>query len=420
MVAEWVRSVFCVFDKRPLLSDVEYDYQIIYDPDDLDALFYAEPTASGWVAKKIEGSHRNQALYAAKEPCDIKSGDLPLTHGDINTTYGIILGNMYLLYYPFGKKFSFVNDVIPSSFDDQLSEVLTDDVDNIEDELPDRIYVREYLRYGEACGGLAGFDRIFASSGSAKALTVDPEVLALRDRLIAENKDQLHDRTVQAKIEEAVVAADKKSFENDPARDYLITSKSFNPTRKKQLIMIGGSSGFGNAGDSSFIASSLRDKWKIPDIPVHANEARAGSFFRGKETQYGGYDVKISYRMAMNSRVTTEFCGTKRGKPITLNESNSKQMIGLYAVTPNGPQLITKDNVGKLLNKTFMYYSPQYCKVDGSSFCATCIGKTYSRLPSGLPSVVANIGDVYMYDKMKRMHGKAMITVVLHLYSISY
>lgn len=419
-IADWVRSVFCVFDKRPLLSDATYDYQVIFDPSDLDALFVAVPHEGKRHAVKLTGSKKFSPLYHAKEACDIKAGALPLQHDDINTTYGIILGNMYLLHYPFGNKFKFINGEIGGSFEDTLASLLTDDVKEGEQELDDRIYVREYLLYGEACGALGGFDRIFASSGSPKALTVAPEVLQLRDKLIAENKHQLHDRTVQAKIEEQLVAADKKSFENDPARDFLITSKSFNPTRKKQLIMIGGSSGFGNDGDASFIPTSLRDRWKVEDIPVHANEARAGSYFRGKETQYGGYDVKVSYRMAMNSRVAMDFCGTTRGKPIALNETNAKQVIGLYAVTPKGPVLIDKDNVKNLIGKTFMYYSPQYCKVDGSSYCATCIGKTYSRLPNGLPSVVASIGDVYMYDKMKRMHGKAMTTAVLNLKAISY
>lgn len=418
---DWVVGAFCVLRERPLLQDATYDYQIIFDHTDTKHLYAAIPDETGnRHPVLIEGTDRSLAPFFAKEEVDIGENVLPLNNPACNTTYGIILGNMFILHYPFGSKFPFVNDVIPGSFEDQLALLLTDDVANIEDEDPSKVYVREYAKYAEACGALAGFAFLFASSGSEKALTVDKSVLVLRDKLIKENAHQLGDVKVQAEIERQLVAADKASFANDPARDFLITGKSFNPTRKKQLVLIGGSSGFGTDGEATFIATSLRDKWKVKDLPAHANEARAGSYFRGKETQFGGADVKVAYRMAMNSKVAKDFCGVTIGKRITISEYNAKRMVGLYAVTPTGPKEITKENIGTLNGKTMMYYSPQYCQVEGSSYCAVCIGKVYSRLPNGIPSVVANIGDVYMYDKMKRMHGKALVTTTLNLKAISY
>lgn len=418
---DWVVGAFCVLRERPLLQDATYDYQIIYDHTDKEYLYAAVPDGAGdRHPVRIENTSRGIAPFDAKEEVDIPQNALPLKNPACNTTYGIMLGNMFLLYYPFGTKFNFVNDIIPNGFEDQLAALLTDDVAPGQTEDPGRVYVREYMLYGEACGALAGFAFIFASSGSPKALTVDPAVLELRNTLIKANAHQLNDVKVQAQIEKEVVAADKASFANDPARDFLITGKSFNPTRKKQLVMIGGSTGFGTDGEATFIGSSLRDKWKRVDIPAHVNEARAGSYFRGKETQFGGADVKVAYRMAMNSRVAKDFCGATIGKRITITEYNTKRMIGLYAVTPAGPKEITKENALTLNGKTMMYYSPQYCQVDGSSYCAVCVGKIYSRLPNGIPSVVANIGDVYMYDKMKRMHGKALITTILNIKAIAY
>lgn len=418
---DWVIGAFCVLKDRPLLQDATYDYQIIFDHTDTKHLYAAIPDESGSRHPvKIEGTDRTLAAFFVKEEVDIPANALPLNNPACNTTYGIMLGNMFLLHYPFGNKFPFVNDVIPSSFEDQLATLLTDDPAKGQEEDPTKVYVYEYGKYAEACGALAGFAFIFASSGSEKALTVDKSVLELRDKLIKENAHQLNDIKVQAEIERQVVEADKASFKNDPARDFLITGKSFNPTRKKQLVMIGGSSGFGTDGEATFIATSLRDKWKVKDVPAHVNEARAGSYFRGKETQFGGADVKVAYRMAMNSKVAKDFCGVTTGKRITISEFNAKRMVGLYAVTPSGPKEITKENVGTLNGKTLMYYSPQYCQVDGSSYCAVCVGKIYSRLPNGIPSVVANIGDVYMYDKMKRMHGKALVTTILNLRAISY
>ena len=409
----WVISVFSVVDPRPHITEVTYPYQIIYDPTDKDALFFAQPTETdGYVSVKIDGSNASQPLYGAKEGVDIAAGALPLNNEDMNTSYGIILGNMYLLHYPFGTKFDFHNGVIPQSFENRLTKLLTDDVANPDDEQPDRIYVREYMRYGEACGALGAFDRLFAASGSPKALTVDPAVLTLRDKLVAQYKDQLSDPRIQAMIEEQVVAADKASFKGDPAEDFLITSKSFNPTRKKQLIMIGGSAGFGGAdgGTASFIPTSLRDGWRVEDIPTHANEARAGSFFRGKETALGGSDVKVGTRMGMNSKIAEKFCGAKTGMPTIISEFDATMYLGLYVVGKNGPILIQDTNIKDLIGKEIMVHSPTHCQTEGDGYCETCIGTTWSILKDGVTNIITNIGDVFMYDKMKRMHGKALST----------
>ena len=411
---DWIISAFSIQRYVPQLSEVTYPWALIKDSSDEDKYFVAVPTEDGYVSEKIEDSDINLPLFQAKEPCDIPANSLPLENEACNTTYGIILGNMFLLYYPFKNKFKFLNNMISSDMDFEISQRLVDNVANPKMEENDKIYVREYLAYGEACNFISSLDHLFASSGSLAAMSVSDDVIKLRDNLIKENKDNLHDRVVQAKIEEAVVAADKASFAGDEdAKDYLVSGKAFNPTRKKQLILIGGSSGFGDAGEASFIPTSLKDGWRKEDIAIHANEARAGSYFRGKETQFGGADVKVANRIMMNSRIEEEFCGTTRGKKTIIREKNKFMYIGLYLMTKQDPVLITKDNVNQLVDKEVYLYSPQYCMTAGASYCATCIGRTYSRLPNGIPSVVTNIYDIFMYDKMKRMHGKATNTVVV-------
>jgi hypothetical protein len=413
----WVISSFSVVNPRPHITEVTYPYEIIYDPTDKDALFFAQPTeAGGYTSIKIEGSKADQPLYRAKEGVDISAGSLPLRHDDMNTSYGIMLGNMYLLHYPFGTKFDFHNGVITQNFENHLTKLLTDDVTNIEDELPNRIYVREYMRYGEACGALGAYDRLFSASGSPKVLTIDPTVLALRDKLVNQYKDQLSDPRIQAMIEEQVVAADKASFKGDPAEDFLISGKSFNPTRKKLLAMIGGSAGFGGSegGTASFIPTSLRDGWRVEDIPIHANEARAGSFYRGKETAMGGSDVKVGTRMGMNSKISEKFCGAKTGIPTTITKLDTFMYLGLYVVGKSGPILITDNNITDYVGKEIMIHSPTHCRTEGDGYCETCIGTTWSTLKNGVTNIITNIGDVFMYDKMKRMHGKALFTTTFH------
>lgn len=409
---DWVISVFAVVDKRPTIPEATYAYQIVCDPADPDKLFAMMPTENGLVSTLITDSDMRLPLYVANEPLDIVDGEIQMPTGDINTTYGIILGNMYLLYTPFGNKFKFINGEIPENITDKIRDLLTDDVAPGVEERHDRIYVREYLKFGVACDRLSGFDTLFTFSGSPKLLTVDPGVLELRDKLIAENRDKLHDPRIQSEIEEQVVAADKASFKGDPAEKFLISGKSFNPTRKKRLIMIGGSAGFGGAdgGKATFIPSSLRDGWKLDDIPSHVNDARAGSYFRGKETALGGTDVILATRMGMNTRIEEKFCGATTGLKIKISKEHYKKYYGLYLVNGSEPLLLTPENISQYEGKTVSRHSPAYCKVKGDAYCRYCIGDGWSLLRNGVNNVLSNIGDVFMNDRMKRMHGKALKT----------
>lgn len=410
---EWCIAAFSAVVKRPTLSEATHEFQLIYDGSDPKSLFTTVRTDGNLTAVKIIGSDINTALFKAKEGVDIKEGDIKgLVTGNINTSYGIILGNMYLLHYPFGGKFKFINDVIDGGFDKSLSTLLRDTPKDGKPRNPNFIYPDEYMRYGEACGAVAGLDKLFSTAGSANTLSVSPTVIELRDRLIKEHAHELDDIRVQANIEQQLVAADKESFKgDDDALDFLVSRKSFNPTRKKQLIMVGGSSGFGgaNGGTASFIPTSLKDGWDIKDLPVYANEARSGSFFRGKETALGGTEVKNATRMAQNFKLIAEFCNTDRGKPEMVTEETKRKFVGRNIKGMDGVIAITKDNVDSYVGKRVEVYSPQYCKVPGDGYCNTCIGANWSLLKDGLGTALTNIGDVLMAERMGRMHGKALV-----------
>lgn len=416
---DWVLSAFSVVRTRPRLSDVTYPYQIITDPKNPEALFFANPVDDGFDSVEIEGTVLNEVPFRAKEALDIVEGNIPLTTGNIKTTYGRILQNMFLLFYPFGTKLGYINGPITTKFEEQIPALLEDNIP-MEQRKGDRIYVDEYIRFMEAVDALTTYDHLFVSSGSAAILVVADEVLTLREQLIAANKDNLNDKTIEAKITEQLVEADKASFKGDEdSTDFLITGKSFNPTRKKQLIMMGGSGGFGSTTPTTFVGSSLADGWKKEHIHLHGNEARAGSYFRGKETQHGGADTKDANRIMMNAGIVADYCGTSVGKSTFHLKENTSKYIGLYAVNGTNPTLITKDNIGALASKDFQVHSPMYCKAPKPGYCRVCLGKTYSLLERGVGSAVTNIYDVYMYDKMGRMHGVQLVTVRLDVFKIS-
>lgn len=417
---DWVVSAFCIVESRPAQSDVAYHGQLMQYPPQADVIHWYNATESK--AVPIIGSRMNAALFNAKESIIAKAGTLPMIHSDTATTYGQLLANLCLLYYPFGDLFPYTTSVIKGSFDSVLAERLVDDPPPGQPAPEGKITVTQLHAFSESCGYLASLAPIFASSGSRKAVTVDPSVLQLRDKLLKEHAHELDNKAVVAKIEDELVKADKATFKGDDAEDFLITGKSFNPTRKKMLVMIGASEGFGQSGGKyDFIAGSLRDRWKVKDIPAYANEARSGSYNRGKETQMGGADVKVSFRMAWSLSIAEEFCGATTGFPTQIRDDlPSSFYIGRYIVGKTQPIEITKENLQQYMNQTVMLHSPQYCRTKGSGLCAVCMSKRYSVMRHAMPNVVSNIGDVFMYDKMKRMHGKPLVGLTIDLSKIQY
>lgn len=420
MNRDWIITTFCAVRNRPTFNEAKYDGQVITKGGEDTLLYFFDKESNS--AIPIEDTNVKTSVLNFRSVETIKAGEIPLVESDIATTYGIFLGNMIMLHYPFGTKHPFVNGVITSKQVDWITERLVDNPPNGGDVPADKVSVKEFVKFGESCGYISSLATYFASSGSSNTTTVNPAVLKLRDQLYKKYEGKLHDRTVQAIIEEELVKADKTTFENDPdGKAYLTSGKAFNPVRKKTYLSVGGTSGFGGENAKAFIGNSLREKWKVEDIHHYANEARSGSYFRGKETQYGGYETKLAYRMAMTSTVAEDFCKANRGMAISfLPTTNLNYYIGRNVVTKNGPVELTAGNVGSLVGKRVMIHSPQYCQTDGGSYCAICMGKKYSQLRSGVPSVVAHIGDVLMYDKMKRMHGKALVTFTVAMQNIMY
>lgn len=434
MRRSWLVEVFCIKKEYPAVQDATYEGQLVRGPNPDLYYFKGKGQDGKYAPILIEDAKVGSAIFSPKEPVMLKAGEIPILDHDIATTYGRVVGNAVILMYPFGTKFKYSQIPFGGWFEKILEQRVEDNltvdvrVNNVlikqmtkVGEDPSKIYVHEFLTYGEACGYLASLAPMFASSGSVKAMTVDKSVLAYRDKLLKEYAHDLDNRATQVMIEQKLVAADKASFKGDPAEDFHISEKSYNPTRKKALILIGGEDGFGDDGDRTFIGKSLRDKWDVKDIPAHANSARAGSYFRGKETQFGGADVKMAYRMSFSLRVAKEdFCGTTRGVANIIDEANKKYFMGLYIVGKKGPILITEENVTNYYGRPVMVHSPEYCKSGGTTLCKVCLGKTYGKLGNGLPAMIANIGDVFMYDKMKRMHGKAGKTTYLNVKAICY
>lgn len=411
---DWVLGCFAV----TLTEDSEdwtrwpYPYRIVFKENEA---YFIDPEKSGDLTR-LEGVVEGEPFFSMSESTVLNPGDLVNVKEKVKTNYGNVLFNAVVLIWPFGDKFPFMTGRVSGKDLDRLvTENLTDTPPVGSSRDPKKVYVDELLKYCDAITSLGGYTQLCVPAASPKSLTVDPAVLAERDRLLEKHKDQLNDPAVLADIEKRLVEMDKKSFVGDEAEGFLISKKSFGVVRKKLYIMHGAETGFGeNVSDMAVIPTSLAEGWNIDELPAMADSLRFGSYNRGAQTALGGESVKYFHRVFQNTKIAEEDCGSKLGWDWVVTEDNCKDLDGLYSATQMGKdgksfqytEEWLKQNVGKTINVR----SPMLCKTEGTSFCVKCMGERLALNPQGLIIATADVGSRFMSIFMAAMHGKALQT----------
>lgn len=391
-----------------------HPYEVVVLDTDKESYYFIDPNNDNQPSK-IEGSSRKQALFHMRDRIQLKPGDLPNVTAEIDTTCGNVLVNALVLIWPFGKKVPFQTGQINGR---KLEAYLVTRLHNTpqpgEERSEDKLYVDELIKYCDAMSSLGSLASLNVPGPSEKTLTIDPAIPKRRDELLDEYKDKLHDPAILARIEQELVAMDKKSFENDPAKGFMTSGKQYDVQRKRQFILVGSESGFGS-GDGTItpITKSLKEGWDFNEMPQIVDNLRSGSYNRGQETAMGGESVKYFYRIFQNTRVAEDDCGTKEGIDWTIDEYNYASFNNLHlaggAKDPDTSRLIT-EKLKNMIGKTVKIRSPMLCKTKAPSFCARCIGDTLAASPTGLHIATADIGSAFMLVFMKKMHGVALKT----------
>lgn len=424
---DWVLRAYSVTRHKPIntldkASIRHYDIHLASEQD--TRLHFVDPEkvflnpnakASDWLTV-IDDSDKTQPLLGVNERLTLFDGDLPNVFTDIYTTYGTALANMYLLVYPFKSKIAYMNfRQNGSEVEDKIAELLVADPPQGESRRPDKIYVDEYLSFCDSASALAGFASICAPSASMKSLTVDPSVIKLRDELLEQYKDKLHDIAYISLIQGKLAAADKATFKGDSAEGFYIKSKAFDIARMKALIMHGVEVGFGEASDDSkLIRTSLAEGWNVHKMSVMVDSLRAGSYNRGHQTALGGESVKYFYRVFQNVRLGMDDCKSISGLWWDVNKYTMKEFPGRYMVVNGTSETvqITKENVKEVLagRTSVQIRSPMICQSEGSTYCKKCLGDKLAISPNSIYVQVSDIGSTFMYTFMKLMHGIVLST----------
>lgn len=405
----WIFTAFTVtkLKEQPRPDDL-WDYRL-FESDGRYA--YVDPATKQLVP--LENTDVNQPLFDFKEKFTVKAGEIANVTEDTLTTYGNALFNVVAIVSAFGKKLPYVNSrkgpgAIESLF---VSKIVSNPKPG--EEVPEgKVTVAETHKHLAAMHDvIQNLDAICVQSTSPAMLGVKPEVIALRDRLLEENKDRLDDLTVVASIVKQLVAADKASFKGDPAEGFFIKDKHFAVVRLRTKILHGIEYSFDDDGTFELITKSLNEGWDFTKFPALNNSLRDGSYNRGAKTALGGEAVKFFYRRYQNSHLVRGDCGTTVTIPRRVTKLNAKRLVGNYYVDPvKGLTYIDEATVDGLVGQTLQMRDPAGCRAGGFDYCETCFGNALDDSPEMIANVMAEVASRFMSIFMAKMHGTQLRT----------
>lgn len=400
----WVVSAFAQIYEGPEAWKADpYPYRIVQTP---TGIFYVDADNTANLIA-LEDATPGAAPFAFKDKVDLKAGDLPNLHEDLQSNYGNLLFNWICVVYPFGTKIDYLRGRVSPRQLEKL--VLSRYKENPENGVRDEkaIYTDEWLRLANAAFHLENFSQLCVPAGSERAMVTHPGMKELRDRLYEENKERLHDPSVVADIVSKLGALDKEWLKDDEdAMGFLIKEKSFATVRRKLFTTMGSEAGLEDSVRVEPIKAPLSEGWDIDSFAALNNTLRAGSFNRGAQTMLGGEQVKWLLRASSNLRVAGKDCGSRIGNQVTVTADTLNKYIGFSAILSEGIEKLEKENIGNYIGKTIRIRSPMFCQYEKTDFCETCIGDRLSLNPTALFSAISNIGSTMLLLFMASAHSK--------------
>ena len=375
-----------------------------------DQYGFVDPETKGLVT--IEDSQVGTTLFPVAEEIVLEAGDIGNLTKRKRTTYGNALFNACAFSYCFGKTIPYLNSA--ANADKIMGMYVSKIVDTpAEGETLEegKVGVEQAYKHADAMFNvIAPLSIQITQSSSEAVLGVDPKVIELRDKLLEENKDRLTDLTVVADITKQLIAADKATFENDPAKGFLFKSKAFDVVRLRTQIMYGVEFSFEQDGTFTLVTRSLTEGWDISKFAEYNNSMRDGSFNRGAMTALGGEAVKKAYRRFQNSKIIAEECQT----PITIYRrvlpELAKRLVGRFYVEGKALQQTTNENIQTLVGREIEFRDPAGCRAGGFNYCRYCYGVSLDLTPMAVSNAMSEPYSQQMYIFMKKMHGTSLKT----------
>lgn len=357
---------------------------------------------------KIEDAVTGAPLYNIYEPVKVKPGDAPNITKEYETDYGNLLFNWIVVVHPFGDMFEFVpKNLKISDIEAKIEPLFEDDLEEGQQPVKGRVYVKDYLTFSKCCFFLTNLNQLVTCSITEK-ISLPPDGLdEFKAALFEEYKGQEEDPIAVAAIEKRIFEFDEAYRKGDPGNRFIHSKKAVKVVRKKALLIFGTEPH--PSGDPSkvfLVKDSLNQGLDLKNMPVLMNSLRAGTYARGKETQFGGVVYKDLVRALSGNEIVDGHCKTTRGLPYIVDESNLKKFVG-FSIMGGAPRLLESEaDVGAYLGKTIQISSPMYCDQVVYRYCRTCMGETSWKTKSSITQEGTAVGQGFLGVFMSAMHGK--------------
>lgn len=413
----WVISAFALIaEDQEAWKRKPYPYKIIQSP---TGNYFLDPEQNN-IPVLIDDAPAGEPIFKMQDPITLQVGDLANVIQVTETTIGNTLANAIVVVYPFGAKIPFITGRFsPKTLEKMIVKRLKDNPKDESERNETDLYVDEYLKFTDAMFSLVGYTQLCTPAHTEKSLIQCPGVYDLRDKLLEQYKDRLHDPATIAIIDAALIAFYRDWLKDDDSLNFLINKKSIDIVRKKLFMMYGAEPGLEEGASVELIKSSLSQGWDINSFPAMNNNLRAGSYMRGQQTELGGVAVKELLRASSNLRITEEDCGSILGVSIVAQAGEEDKLIGFTSILRSNDQMstnsshsfekITDENVGKYLGKAVMLRSAMFCKLDKTDYCKTCVGDRLASSPTGLPTVISAYGSTFLSIMMAGAHARALV-----------
>lgn len=359
----------------------------------------------------ISDAKKGEPLFTINDKVEVLFGLISSIEKPTVTTFGNLIFNACIVDYAFGNKLGYLNNKKEASvknIEAIIAKRLVSGYSPEDNKDKTKIYIDEYLRFVEGFSFLQGFNFNWCACVSEKLLTVPPNNVILKKKIVEEVGDKIGQPSVLAKVYDELDNNDKEFLKGDSSAPFM--NGKIRVARRKMFLIQGGEGGL-EGGDTYDVATnSLSEGIEISKFAVNNNVLRAGSLFRGQETQLGGVATKEMIRATSNIRIVKDDCQTKMGKVVTITDQNyERQLVGLNIFSPEGYKLIdTVDEAKTYIGKTIMRRSTQYCKSTGENFCSVCAGKRLALHPTGVSMAITEIGGALLGIFMSMMHAKEL------------
>lgn len=406
---EWVIGAFALTSEdTDAWKSNAYPYRIVQT---LGGYFYVNPEDTSSLLP-IEGTKVGEPPMRLNEQLDLAAGTFINQKEAVVTTFGTALANHIVLIQAFGTKIPFkTGRWNVSEIKDLIAPRLRKTPAEGEERDPKYFYVDEYVNFANGAFSLGAYAQLCVPAHTEKMLVVPPGTRELRDKLLTQYKDRLHDPAVVAEIDLALVNHFKQWIKGDRAEGFLITKKSIEIVRKKLLLMHGAETGLLESVDVDLISNSLREGWDVEKLPAMINSLRAGAFNRGQQTELGGVAVKELLRASANIRIIEGDCGRKFGLEFEVDEKKKDQIIGHNVIEKDGSvTAIDEDNYGPYLGRKIELRTPLYCLYEKTDYCTVCVGRNLARTPTAASVGIAAYGNTFLSLFLKAAHAKALKT----------